>query len=113
MAKRRSVYLTSRTDLWEEQGLVVRVDGENAVYLDTGCAPELPSCLECPLEVCKYDDPEALVRWQETRRVAVAVERLKGLEGLTGLAAAAKLGVTQRTIWRYKGRARAALAQPS
>jgi hypothetical protein len=39
---------------------------ENMRYADDGCE-ESPSCLNCPLPVCKYDDPGWLKR--EDRRV--------------------------------------------
>ena len=70
---------------------------ENYNYVDTGC--ELaPSCLECPLAICKYDDPtwhsrsRTVMRDQEIVRL-----RTKGLR----VADIAKIAKTSdRTVYR-------------
>jgi hypothetical protein len=45
-------------------------------YVDDGCEVS-PSCLSCPLPLCKYDDPGGYQNWLGRRRRA----RLKGVEG--------------------------------
>ena len=36
-------------------------------YVDDGCEVS-PKCLECPLPLCRYDDPQGFENWQEGRR---------------------------------------------
>jgi hypothetical protein len=40
---------------------------EEVEYKDTGCKEEgrviSTACLRCPLPLCKYDDPEGVIRW--------------------------------------------------
>jgi len=64
---------------------------------DNGCAPDLPSCLECPLDTCRLDDPLAPARWRRANRVAE-------VEGMTAKYAAQRLGVSRRSIPRMRQR---------
>ena len=64
---------------------------------DNGCAPDLPSCLECPLDTCRLDDPLAPARWRRANRVAE-------VEGMTAKYAAQRLGVSRRSIPRMRKR---------
>ena len=80
---------------------------------DTGCQYS-PSCLACPLPVCKYDNPGLeihLARGQSW----VRVEKLKAKDreimdalgqGVTHVVAAKMFGVTARTIARVSARNR-------
>ena len=77
----------------------VRVDAlpEHSVWRDTGCDVS-PSCLRCPLPVCKYDDPGYL----ERQRIAARQERVRKLRsrGMNVVAIAAELGVSARSVHR-------------
>ncbi len=37
------------------------------VYKDTGCPEVAPSCFDCPLAECQYDNPEAFLAWKRER----------------------------------------------
>jgi len=76
-------------------------------YEDTGCEVS-PSCLNCPLPRCKYDDP---IWFQRHRRLAqdLRVLTTMRLEGLTVEAAAERFSVTVRTIFRIMRRCREAV----
>ena len=50
---------------------VARGPGYSAV--DDGCEYS-PSCLQCPLPVCKYDDPVGALRWAVLNRVGGCVQ---------------------------------------
>jgi hypothetical protein len=66
-------------------------------YADKGCAPDLPSCLECPLDTCRLDDPLAPDRWRRANRAAL-------VEGMTAKWAAQRLGISRRSIPRMRQR---------
>ena len=72
---------------------------------DDGCQYS-SSCLECPLPACKHDMPpeelHAELRRIEDRKKADMILR----EGLTAKEAAARLGVTVRSVYRIMGRVR-------
>ncbi len=70
---------------------------ENAKWQDTGC--ELaPSCLECPLALCKYDDPS---RGQRNRKIMRDKEivKLRG-KGLRVSNIAKITNTSDRTVYR-------------
>lgn len=70
---------------------------EFASYRDTGC--ELaPACLECPLEVCKYDDPN----WGKRNLKARRNEKIVNMraKGMTVAQIAAKTNTSERTVYR-------------
>ena len=70
---------------------------EFASYRDTGC--ELaPSCLECPLNLCKYDDPNWGKRNLRARRDEEIV-RMRA-NGMTVAQIAAKSNISERTVYR-------------
>lgn len=75
-------------------------------YPDTGCEVS-PSCLDCPLPQCKFDDLEW---YHQNRRLArdFQVLAVMELENLTAEAAAARFAVTTRTIFRIVERCRKA-----
>lgn len=71
---------------------------ENSTYRDDGCDVS-PSCLNCPLPICKYDDPDYLRRTARSARdqaILAARER----ESLSVGALAERFGVSTRTVHR-------------
>lgn len=76
-------------------------------YRDDGCSIA-PSCLSCPLSVCRYDLPP------KAAGALLRESQLRGLlsQGLTADEAAAAMGVSRRTVFRLKQqRATAAVAR--
>jgi len=65
-------------------------------YQDTGCDVS-PSCLACPLAVCKYDVPRDKQRRRERAERACRRHR----EGASIDAIAEELGTSRRTVFRY------------
>ena len=39
-------------------------------YEDRGCEPALPSCLSCPLPLCRYDDERGYANWKRRQQRA-------------------------------------------
>jgi hypothetical protein len=80
-------------------GRKVRIDAlpEHIEYRDGGC--ELaPSCLRCPLERCRYDQPGGARKlFQRPRDEAVQRRREEGIaiDGLAG-----EFGLSRRTVFR-------------
>ena len=72
--------------------------------MDDGCEVS-GSCLKCPLPQCRYDDP---VGYQAFKRNQKDQEWFKIVneEGLSNQQAADRFGVTPRTMFRIKARAR-------
>lgn len=70
---------------------------ENRRYVDAGCEVS-PSCLACPLERCRYDEPGAFAEFRRAARLA-RIRELQA-EGLTGEAIADELGISRRTVFR-------------
>ena len=70
---------------------------ENTAYRDTGC-DLAPSCLECPLALCKYDDPN---RARRSRTVMRDTEIMRLFaEGLKVSAIALEVKISTRTVYR-------------
>ncbi len=70
---------------------------ENYDYTDTGC-DLAPSCLECPLALCKYDDPN----WGRRNRTVMRdqeIVRLRG-QGLKVSQIAKIAKTSERTVYR-------------
>ena len=70
---------------------------ENTAYEDTGC-DLAPSCLECPLALCKYDDPNR-ARYDRTVMRDTEIMRLFA-EGFKVSAIALKVNISNRTVYR-------------
>ena len=71
---------------------------EHSTYRDGGCEV-CKSCLECPLPMCRYDDPGWLQR--ESRRSRdEAILRARREEGLAVPVVATRFGVSTRTVHR-------------
>ncbi len=71
---------------------------EEFEYRDEGC--ELfPSCLSCPLPVCRYDEPRR--RWAKEARDR-EISRLY-YQGKSAAELAKSFGVSKRTIYRIIG----------
>jgi hypothetical protein len=88
-------------------GRKVRIDAlpEHIDYRDGGC--ELSTtCLRCPLERCRYDEPGGARRLvQGSRDVAVQQFREEG----TGIdALATQFGISRRSVFRILARGRVA-----
>jgi hypothetical protein len=70
---------------------------ENMRYADDGCE-ESPSCLNCPLPICKYDDPGWLRR-EDRRHRDDEIFRLRK-EGVPVPELARQFRVSTRTVHR-------------
>ena len=80
---------------------------ENTRYKDDGCEAS-PSCLDCPLTLCRYDDPGWLQR--ESRRDRDnEIFRLRQ-EKMSVSEIAKKFGISTRTVHRIVQRGGAAPA---
>jgi sigma-70-like protein len=83
---------------------VLQIDRKVTVPADEGCEFS-PSCLDCPLPRCRYDDPDWFRRWltqQRDRQVLEASHQHK----LSIRELADRYSVTERTISRMLQRAR-------
>ena len=67
-------------------------------YKDDGCELS-PSCLNCPLPRCKYDDPGWMQRERRKKR-DYAVIQAREREGLTIPQLTERFRVSERTIFR-------------
>ncbi len=70
---------------------------ENTFYQDTGCEVA-PQCLECPLALCKYDDPN----WKVKPGIAMRdreIMRQHG-DGIKVTQIAQSVGTSPRTVYR-------------
>ncbi len=67
-------------------------------YRDDGCEVS-PSCLNCPLPQCKYDDPAWYQREIRNRRDQ-EVLKVQKVEGLTVPQIASRFELSQRTVFR-------------
>ena len=90
---------SKRTTGKRRQGTGIRNRGlpEYASYRDTGC--ELASaCLECPLAVCKYDDPH----WGKRGAKALRDEEIVKMRasGISVAEIAANVNTSERTVYR-------------
>lgn len=71
---------------------------EYAHYEDTGCDLS-PSCLECPLEKCKYDDP----LWATQQKASRRIEQFISLRerGMSIQSCADAMGASRRQCFRW------------
>jgi hypothetical protein len=76
------------------------IDGlpENIGYRDTGCEV-FPSCLNCPLPQCKYDDPVWYQRYRRHGRDQLILAALSD-DGATVTQVAEFFKLSPRTIQR-------------
>ncbi|MFN3974630.1 MAG: Mor transcription activator family protein [Dehalococcoidia bacterium] len=76
-------------------------------YKDEGCEVS-SSCLNCPLPLCKYDDPQGYQRWlaQQREERDQRIWETRQREGLTVPQLAQRFGVSQRTVFRALARQR-------
>jgi hypothetical protein len=77
---------------------------EHTRYTDNGCAVH-HSCLTCPLERCRYDEPNGArgLRSQERDRTILALQS----EGRPIASIAERFGVSRRTVFRVLAASRA------
>ena len=70
-------------------------------YVDDGCEVS-PKCLECPLPLCRYDDPQGFENWRRrakrTRDRAMILARVN--HGTTAEELAKEHGIVPRTVFR-------------
>ena len=83
-----------------------RIDAlpEHIHYRDNGC-DLYPSCLNCPLPRCRYEEPGGAPAMLRTGRDATIV-RLSREQGLSVDELAARFGLSRRTIFRVLRAAR-------
>lgn len=75
------------------------------VMADNGCSAELPSCLNCPLVRCRFDEPETPREIQHRQRAAAMARRVDDLRARYGTLqvidlVAGEYGVSKRTVHR-------------
>ncbi len=82
----------------EESRIELDLPPEYCHYRDEGCE-FAPSCLDCPLAGCVYDQPRGRQRWLKRQRdreiVRLFMTAGKGVKEL-----GARFGVSQRTVQR-------------
>ncbi len=71
-------------------------------YRDDGCELS-PSCLNCPLPRCKYDDPGWLQRERRSKRDRAVLDARRRRD-LTVPQLAERFGVSERTVFRILSR---------
>lgn len=84
------------------------VNPQTGYPADTGCEVS-PSCLECPLPQCKYDDLLWYQDWKQRQKDVPVVARARELETRStgGIAVVAKeFGITERTVYRVLKRSK-------
>lgn len=82
---------------------VLHIDARVSVPDDSGCEVS-PSCLACPLPVCKYDEPGILSRMKREGRDEEIV-RLRR-RGMAVYVIARNTRVTIRTVYRVLAQAK-------
>lgn len=97
MLKREPILNVDETEVPRPARKRRRGTPEQSAYVDSGC--ELaPTCLDCPLPKCKYDDPHWRQRNDLKTRDARIVELRKA--GFTVKEVAKEIGVSDRTAYR-------------
>jgi len=98
---------TTPTEERHVNGRKVRMDAlpEYIAYRDGGCDLS-PSCLRCPLERCRYDEPGGARALLQTSRDEAVRRRREGGLGID--AVAAQFGLSRRSVFRILARGRAA-----
>ena len=84
---------------------------ENSNYRDDGCDISR-SCLNCPLPICKYDDPDYLRRTARSARDRAILD-VRRREALSVPVLAARFGVSTRTVHRVLQSERRGAYRPS
>ena len=78
---------------------------ETMAWADTGCAVST-SCLQCPLPLCKHDDPEWYTAYAEIARHKPLIDELRGVNkhSITKRveSIAKKYQISSRTVFRLK-----------
>ncbi len=83
---------------------------ENTTFTDTGC--ELANaCLECPLALCKYDDPDIVRRGGKVIRDAEILRQYNN--GIKVSKIAATVNTSDRTVYRVIQRDRLRTLTPA
>jgi transposase-like protein len=76
---------------------------EHTHYVDTGCDLH-PSCLTCPLERCRYDEPGGARRILSKNRDEAIVGMQR--QGRPISAIAGRFGISRRTVFRVLARSK-------
>ncbi len=82
----------------------MRITNEEPYYgRDTGCPDgKLPSCLNCPLDRCRYEERDRGAKRPPRRAFLLAEAVAAGAhKGKTTSELVAEFGVSRRTIFRY------------
>ena len=66
---------------------------------DEGCRYS-PSCLDCPLPLCRHDDPGGEIRQVRARRDRRVLQHLR--RGASVLEVARQTGIGKRTLYRIQ-----------
>ena len=77
-------------------------------YADTGCEVAV-SCLQCPLPLCKYDDPAWYQAYKQRSRDCEVLTAYRE-EGLSVFQVAERFSVSPRTVHRALRRTQAPAA---
>lgn len=68
---------------------------EEVDYRDSGCSL-FPSCLSCPLERCRYDEPPQREQQRQRDKTILDLRR----RGVSNMSIAAQYGLTLRSVFR-------------
>ena len=94
-----------------EAAVLLDVVPEHFPYRDDGCEVS-PSCLSCPLPICKYDDPAWFQREKQKKKDRRVIAALRG-DGLSVQEVAVRFDISQRTIFRILRRWSDEVPEPS
>ena len=85
--------------------------GQFEFYPDEGCEVS-PSCLTCPLSICKHDDPVGYRTFKQHQQWEALITEMEEL-GLSVQEAADRWGIVPRTVWRMMHELKKAKAKES
>jgi len=87
--------------------VAIRINTFDHYPADTGCEVS-PTCLHCPLEECRYDNPIYFNKWLDSatnnKTKRIEIYRLLDTTNLTSRQIAAKVGFQAATVRRIKRR---------
>jgi hypothetical protein len=107
MGRFRGVLFARPIEELHANGRKIRSDAlpEYLDYRDGGC-DLAPSCLRCPLERCRYDEPGGARRLLTDARDEALCRRRR--DGIAIDALAREFGISRRSVFRVLAKARAA-----
>ena len=71
----------------------------NTIVGDDGCEV-YPRCLECPLQMCRFDDPKWYKQWLRQKKVQEVIDKRE--QGTTINELALEFSITPRTVFRMQ-----------